>query len=199
MPDAKPEAKKQASALPGLAADMMQVDQDAPHLSADVDIATVGMTPEDRKAYVERVAEIAKSRRHPFGQFTQKLVLPERPGYKRHWFNDYPGRVEDAEANGWTHVRDKQRKEVKRVVGSQRSGGPLLAYAMEIPRVFWDEDMRRRHEIAQARMDQIRKQPISAQAGMAAKSDLDKFYNPKGTEPALSIRTVDVVEKRPES
>ncbi len=150
----------------------------------------------EREKYINEVKRIASMRKHPFGQFTQKLGLPERPGYKRHWFSDTPGRIEDAESNGWVKVKNKAGQSVKRNVGTQRNGGPLVGYAMEIPKVFWDQDMARRHAVAQARMDQIRKNPISAPSGVARRSDTDKFYSPKAE--ALSIRQVDAIEKRPE-
>ncbi len=199
MPPAENEtaaAKGKGAVKSQLPTDMALVDEKMKSLSADIAIMTATMTPEEREKYIAEVASIAAMRKHPFGQFTQKLLLPERPGYKRHWFNDTAGRVDDAETNGWKHVKDKAGKSVRRIVGTQRNGSPLEAYAMEIPKVFWDQDMRRRHDRAEARMDQIRKQPISVPSGKANRTDLDKFYSPKAE--ALSIRTVDIIEQRPE-
>lgn len=119
-----------------------------------------------------------RSMRKPFGSTTQKLALSQRSGYKRHWFSDEPGRVVEAEANGWTHILDKG-KPINRVVGRSREGGPLLGYAMEIPRIFWDEDKARRIAQASGRVEEIRKNPIRAEPGQAQASDRSAFYGPK--------------------
>lgn len=134
--------------------------------------------PSERDRYLADVERI-RSMRRQFGRQTQKLALPNRPGYKRYWFNDAPGQVQGALDNGWAHVLDKDRKPLSRVVGSGRDGGALRAYAMEIPQEFWDEDQERVHQAAKARIDAIKAKPIRAEPGTAHKSDTGKFYSPE--------------------
>ncbi len=148
----------------------------SPGLSADASLAS-GLSPDDRAALLADIERIKKIRR-PFGAFSQKLALPQRPGYYRHWFNDSPGRLEEALSNGWTHVTGADKKPIKRVVGRGRDNGPLVAFAMELPRVFWEEDMAARNEQAQSRMDDIKSAPFKAQPGASKASDKGKFYSP---------------------
>lgn len=125
-------------------------------------------------------AEIARIRsfRKPLGAFAQKLALPERPGYKRHWFNDVAGRVVEAELNGWTHVKGTDGKPISRCVGSGRDKGALYAFAMEIPMVFWQEEQNARNEVAAEKMNSLRASPFRAAPGTAKASDKGKFYDP---------------------
>lgn len=145
-------------------------------LTAD---ASISAAEGDNRAQLIADIERIKNLRKPFGAFTQKLALPAREGYKRHWFNDEPGRVDEAVSNGWAHVKDKEDKPVRRVVGTGRDKGALHAYAMEIPKVFWDQDMQARHDAAQARIDEIKKNPFLSKPGHADKSDAGKFYSAK--------------------
>lgn len=179
---AAPKAKKPAvaktkapaapkSALPHL--QTMHVVQDEPDMSAD---AGLGDRLGDRDALQADIARI-RAQRKPFGAFTQKLAYPARPGYHRHWFSDEPGRVDEAVSNGWAHVNDKDSKPVKRVVGRGRDGGAMYGFLMELPKVFWDEDMQAKNDAAQARVDEIKKSPFRAKPGQAQKSDQDKFYS----------------------
>lgn len=154
------------------------------HLTADAEI--VLDTKNDADQLNKDIARIRKLRK-PFGAFSQKLAIDERPGYKRHWFNDSPGRIDQAKANGWEHVKDKQGRPVQIVVGTGRDKGALLAYAMELPKVFWDQDMAARHAEAKARMDGIKKNPFPSAPGSAKASDRDKFYSP-GDE-VVTMRT----------
>ena len=117
----------------------------------------------------------------------QKLALPKRPGYHRHWFNDVAGRIDEATASGWSHViNPRDGKPMHRVVGSGRDNKALEAYAMELPEVFWQEEMVARHKIASDRVDGIKKRPAAAQPGQAQASDAGKFYSPhdaRGMDP----------------
>ena len=73
-----------------------------------------------------------------------------------------------------------------RVVGSGRDNKALEAYAMELPEVFWQEEMVARHKIASDRVDGIKKRPAAAQPGQAQASDAGKFYSPhdaRGVDP----------------
>lgn len=155
------------------------VDRAVP-IAKDTDVtadAGLNVDVSERQQLLRDIDRI-RSMRKPFGSTTQKLALAQRSGYKRHWFSDEPGRVVEAEANGWTHILDKG-KPINRVVGRSREGGPLLGYAMEIPRIFWDEDKQRRIERASGRVEEIRKNPIRAEPGQAQASDRTAFYGPK--------------------
>jgi hypothetical protein len=186
--DMRATAAGQPTAKSGLAA--IAVDPKEDSLTADS--AFVAPT-DDRRALIEDVARI-RAMRKPFGAFTQKLALPERPGYHRHWFSDEPGRVDEAKSNGWAHVKDKEDKPLRRVVGRGRDGGAMYGYAMELPKVFWDEDMQARNDAAQARIDEIKKSPIRSKPGQAKASDRDKFYSP--SDEVLSISQTNVRSPR---
>lgn len=80
--------------------------------------------------------------RKPFGTWDQKLAYPSREGFHRHWFNDEPGRIMRARDAGYTQVEDDQGRPVSTVVGIGRGGQPLVAFLMEIPQEWRDEDMR---------------------------------------------------------
>ena len=178
--------KKPASALPrrhDVVGDTAVVVEDK--VTADVSLLAK-VQPEDRASYAAEVERIRKIRK-PFGAQTQKLALPERPGYKRHWFNDVAGRVDEAESNGWAHLKDKDSKPLKRVVGTGRDNKALHAYAMELPKVFWDEDMAARHAAAQARIDEIKTSPIRSKSGQAQKSDTNKFYSPHEDDGPIKV------------
>jgi hypothetical protein len=125
-----------------------------------------------------------RSLRRPLGAYTQKLALPKRAGYHSHWFNGEGGRIDDALANGWAHRKDADGKPVKRAVGRGRDQGVLYAYAMDLPEVFWLEDMAERHKVAAERMEGLKASPFQAKSGQAQRSDQGKFYSPvEGREP----------------
>lgn len=145
--------------------------------SVQVEVGQKTELPE-RDKYKAEVERIRKTRK-PFGAFQQKLVLSLRPGYHRHWFNDIPGRVDEAVASGWTHVEDKDGRPVKRIVGSGRDKGALYAYAMEIPDVFWEEDQAELARRAKAPLDAIKSKPIMAKPGESRPEDDSKFYSPR--------------------
>ena len=74
----------------------------------------------------------------PFGTDRQKLAYEVREGYHRYWFNDEPGRIQQAISGGYTHVVDKEGKNVCQVVDKTTG---LKGYLMEIPKEWWDEDL----------------------------------------------------------
>lgn len=142
-------------------------------------VEPVQMTERDKySADVERVRKLRKPR-IGFGSFQQKLALDKRPGYHRHWFNDTPGRIDEAKASGWTHVEDSDKRPVKRIVGQGRDRGGLLAYAMELPEVFWEEDMASQAELARRPLDAIKGNPVPAKPGQSKPEDNSKFYSPR--------------------
>lgn len=128
---------------------------------------------------IERVSNL-----HRTGQgASQKLALPKRNGYHTHWFNDEGGRIDDALSNGWSHRLDREKRPTRRAVGTGRDKGVLYAFAMDIPEVFWLEDMAARNTVAGARMDALKAQPFMAKKGQAQSSDRGKFYDPSEMGP----------------
>lgn len=154
-------------------------------LSADASLSEHGRD-QDPDSLASDIARIRKIRK-PFGAFAQKLALPIRPGYHRHWFNDVAGRVDEAKASGWEHVAGPDKKPIKRVVGSGRDNGALFAFAMELPSVFWEEDQKARNDAAQEKIDSIKKSPFRSAPGQAKPSDTGKFYSPQEDTGPLQI------------
>lgn len=154
-------------------------------ISADASLAEA--PPTDGETLEQAVSRIRQVR-SAFGASTFKLALPKRAGYHRHWFNDVPGRLDEAKASGWSHIKDDEGKPLNRVVGTGRTGSELRAFAMELPTVFWEEDMAARHKVAQDKIESIKKQPFQSKPGQAQASDQGKFYSPtEGAEP-ITIR-----------
>lgn len=155
-------------------------------LSADVSLLNPVSAPDpsDVEAYAKYVAEL-RQKRKPYGAQIQKLALPQRSGYKRHWFNDVGGRVQEYLDCGWTPVMDAKGSPVMRTVGSGRDNSPMKAYAMEIPSVFWEEVQQTIFDQAKAKMDDIKSAPIRSPQGAAKSSDKDKFYSPR--EEVISV------------
>ena len=148
--------------------------------------------PQDGETLEQAIARV-RAVRSPFGVTTQKLALPVRPGYHRHWFNDVAGRIDEATTSGWAHVKDqKTGQPMKRTVGSGRDGGALIAYAMELPEVFWQEEMDARHKRASEQIDAIKKRPFAEKPGQAQASDKGKFYDP--TEGGTNAGPLTVVK-----
>lgn len=100
------------------------------------------LPPDDQEALNLKIAEL-RAKRVPFGGHTQKLAYAKRPGYRRHWFADHPGRIEEARAAGWEHVKDREEKTVSKLHGRHRDGRAMIGYLMEIPEVLWREDLAR--------------------------------------------------------
>lgn len=96
---------------------------------------------------------MTREQRRPFGSQRQKLAYPIRPGFHRHWFNETPGRLQEAEMAGYKYVLDKEGLKVCRPVGVTDAGGALMAYLMEIPEEWFNEDM----SAQQARVDEVDK------------------------------------------
>lgn len=116
--------------------------------------------------------------RKPFGNRDQKLAYPSRPGYHRHWFNDDPGRVMQAEAAGYVHVTTERGDNVKMVVGIGRGGQPQVAFLMEVRQEWFDEDM--------AAQDQ-------AVVGLMTEIGRGDFERPSGRDGAVRYSgTIDI-------
>jgi hypothetical protein len=162
-------------------------------LSADATLSPeAAPTPQDERALLASEIVRIRALRKPFGATTQKLALPTRPGYHRHWFNDTAGRVDEAKASGWNNVKGRDGGPIRRAVGTGRDNGVLYAYAMELPEVFWQEDMAARHKMAQDKMDAIKELPFRSKPGQAKASDKGKFYDPheeSGAGPVQIVKT----------
>jgi hypothetical protein len=106
---------------------------------------------------------VSRENRKPFGSQTQKLAFPAREGFHRHWFNDQPGRIKQAQDAGYTHVIDEAtQKPVTRVVGVTAQGGPLDGYLMEIPTEWWESDMADNEKTVKEKEDTIRRGQVEA-------------------------------------
>ena len=146
-------------------------------MTADVALAP-NAEPQEGETLEQAIARI-RAVRTPFGSMMQKLALPVRPGYHRHWFNDVAGRIDEATTSGWSHIKNpRDGTPLKRAVGTGRDNGVLYAFAMELPEVFWQEEMDARHAQATAKVESIKKQPFQAKPGQSQASDQGKFYSP---------------------
>lgn len=94
--------------------------------------------------------------RKPFGNRDQKLAYPNREGFHRHWFNDEPGRILQARDAGYEQVSDERGNPVQMVVGVGRGGNPQVAFLMEIPQQYYDEDMAAQDGVVHEVLTQIR-------------------------------------------
>lgn len=107
-----------------------------------------------------------RKERVPLGIPRMKLQAPSRPGYRRRWICDRPGRIEDAIRGGYQFVtketlggpdvpvdlteRESVDSRVSRVVGVHEDNRPMVAYLMEIPEELYEEDQARK----QAKVDE---------------------------------------------
>lgn len=99
--------------------------------------------------------------RKPFGALEQRMVAPVRPGYRRYWFNDEPGRIARAQEAGYEHV-EESGKPISRVVGRSENSKGLIAYLMEIPEAWYEQDMAAQQAERDAKMREIREGKPSA-------------------------------------
>lgn len=118
-------------------------------LGGGEDIAVDTPTPRDPSR-----PRVPLSRR-PFGTWDQKLAYPDREGFKRHWFNDEPGRIIRAREAGYEQVHDEAGRPVSTVVGIGRGGQPLVAFLMELPLQWYHEDMATQESVVHSLMTQI--------------------------------------------
>lgn len=110
--------------------------------------------------------------RKPFGTMEQKLHYPPRENYHRHWFNDVGDRINRALEAGYDHVKDRDGKNVSKIVGSAEGGGPMNGYLMEIPEEWFREDMK-------AQQDRVDEMEKSIKRGEFESKEGDGRYIPK--------------------
>jgi hypothetical protein len=147
QPPAQPVSNTAPPPAPGSG---QQLDPSSPQPTVQ-QVGAEAMPPQQTGGVTEDAQPPAQRTRIPLGTHTQKLELPRREGFHRHWFNDRPGRIQQAQAAGYTFVKDDEGKPISRTVGVRDGGGGLLAYAMEIPKPFYDEDF----AAGQERVDKI--------------------------------------------
>ena len=112
--------------------------------------------------------------RVPMGSQVQKMALPNRPGFHRHWFNDKPGRIQAAINAGYAHIKDSSGRPITRIVGVAERGGGLNAYAMEVP-LQWHE------EYQKLKQDRLDEEDKTIQRGAFRVEPGDRRYVPKST------------------
>lgn len=122
----------------------------------------------------QRVAAAQAQRvRKPFGGAEQRLSYPPRPGYRRYWFNDVPGRLLRAKDAGYEHVLDEATgKPVMIITGRQTGGQELRSYLFEIPEQWYREDMGVQAEALDKHLRDIR-------TGRAGPGSSDNRYVPQ--------------------
>lgn len=98
-------------------------------------------TPEHLAELKRMAGQQDRPARRPFGRQEYRLAnFPFTPGFVPRWFNDTPGRIARALGAGYRHVLDPDGIKYTLTVGRAEGGGGQLAYWMEIPKEFYDED-----------------------------------------------------------
>lgn len=88
---------------------------------------------------------VKRRRRASVGGHALKLSAPQRPGYKRRFFNDDGNRIAEAEELGYVPVSDTKAKSPglgssdTRLVGTKATGEPLRSVLMETPDELYAE------------------------------------------------------------
>lgn len=158
-------------------------------LSADYDVTEAAAAEHDDDGPSPEELRRIRETRKPLGAMSQKLALPTRRGYHRHWFNNVAGRIQEATSAGWAFVKGTDGKPIKRCVGTGRDKGALWAYAMELPLVFWQEDQDAKNEAAYAVMGGLKNRAFDADKGVMKPADRGKFYDP--TEAGSPVRIAE--------
>lgn len=111
----------------------------------------------------QRAEEILKLRngKRPINGINSRFPqLPERPGFKTHWFNDHKGKIEEAIRNGWTfserpgYTDDKvdliknPKARIHIRGGSKEDLSDMFTYAMDIPVEIYNLDRKAKMAVA---------------------------------------------------
>jgi hypothetical protein len=123
--------------------------------------------------------------RQPFGMMEQELAVAKRPGYRRYWFNDKPGRVRRAQRAGYAHVIDPDTGSPMARVTDRVDGHGQSSYLMEIPIQWYQQDMARQADVLERRLGDIRK-------GAAEPENAEGRYIP---QQGISIRRSGQAER----
>jgi hypothetical protein len=112
--------------------------------------------------------------------------IPPREGFVRRWVNDKPGRVNEFIARGWVLIpKDNSQvgKELEIGTGScinvrvgrdADSGQELIAYAMEIPELILQEDLRAKEIANERRMAYIEQAAVGDTAPESGTLEIGK-------------------------
>ncbi len=147
---------------------------------------------------LDRVEERQPRERIPFGVPRSKLAVHgEIPGYHIQWINDTGGRIEEAQAGGFSFVSRNELQlapghslaennsdlgdRISMVVGTiKNTGAGYRAYLMKIRNEHKDEDRKILSDRRKARMDSIKRGQVTP---------LDRnFYVPDSTPIRISNR-----------
>jgi hypothetical protein len=127
---------------------------------------------------------MARSRRErvPLGRPRLKLDYEARPGYVRRVMNDADGRLEAAQAAGYSFVKDAKTVDgaddsdmgsmVRKSVGTSANGQPLYGYLMEIKQEWSDQDQAEKLKKVNDVENQIRQGEVPNQ------QEADSMYVP---------------------
>lgn len=85
--------------------------------------------------------EMSDRERQPFGAQEQVLAAPVRPGYRRYWFSDIPGRIDRAKRAGYAHVIEPATGTPWCRVTDRADGRGRSSYLMETPLRWYQADM----------------------------------------------------------
>lgn len=110
-------------------------------------------------------AQRSKKIRKPFGSQSQKLARTPRPGFVGYWFNDKPGRIQTALDAGWEFVKDAKGQNDTLPVGVNEAGGALMAFYMETPEEFYQEDMAAQQARVDATDNAIKRGSVGGEPG----------------------------------
>jgi hypothetical protein len=110
--------------------------------------------------------------RKPFGDAEQQLSYPPRPGYRRYWANDRPGRIKRFIQAGYAHVTDPETGENIVRTTDVIDGRGQQSYLMEQPIEWYQADMAQNARRLAERLDDIRN-------GRAGPGSDDSRYIPK--------------------
>ena len=94
--------------------------------------------------------------RQPFGALEQELAYAPRPGYRRYWFNDKPGRIRRALRAGYAHVIDPDTGDSVSRITDRVDGRGQSSYLMEIPIQWYQQDMAKQAAVLEQRLHDIR-------------------------------------------
>lgn len=134
----------------------------------------------DEAGNVEEFNGVQRGKRRPFGRARAKLSYDKRDGFHRHWFNDVPGRLEDALAAGYAHViGEHDGQKVCRTVGQHPQGGPLKAYLMETPMDWHVADLAAEQQIVDELDEAIRTGGVTPEGEAGSLAGQEGRYIPK--------------------
>ncbi len=108
-----------------------------------------GPDREMREPRAETRAETGRKERVPLGAPTSKLKADIPDGMVGRWVNGAPGRIQQALTGGYEFINDKvetcdRENGRTQFVGTNADGSPRLDYLMAIPKVWYDEDQKKK-------------------------------------------------------